>query len=87
MTDYNYKPHVKHIKIRREDDNSYVMMNPYGRILKINSVSKEIIELCNGKNTINDIVGKIAKQDKDVKNSVEIIIQEFLEKLAYCKIL
>lgn len=87
MTDYHYKPHVKDIRIRRESDGSYIMMNPFGKILKINGASKKIIELCNGKNTVNDIVTKITKQDDGAKNSAEIMVQEFLKKLAYCKIL
>lgn len=50
-------------------------------IYEINEISARILALCNGKNTINDIVDKISNKYCMDKNIVEEDVKKFLHDL------
>lgn len=46
-------------KIRQEEDDRFIVLNPYGSLLSFNKVGYEILKLCDGFNTESDIVKKL----------------------------
>ncbi|GAF99402.1 unnamed protein product [marine sediment metagenome] len=87
MLEKNNKPKVKKMLIRKEGENKYIFLTPYGKPMKINAITKEIIELCNGENTYNDIC-KIIKKNYNVDYDLaKKNISELLKKFKICGIL
>ena len=46
-------------KIRQEEDDRFIVLNPYGSLLSFNKVGYEVLKLCDGFNTESDIVKKL----------------------------
>ena len=58
------------------------LMLPDARTLKLDEVGTFVWDLCDGKHTVADIVGKMAEQYKLSRREVEVSLTEFLRMLA-----
>lgn len=75
---------INYLKIRKEDIDQYVFLNPSGHLLKVNEMGKKILELSDGTRTINDIINIITNL-YDVDYSVAASdIKKFIENLKIC---
>lgn len=84
MRDKTYSPYVKMLRIRKESDNEFVTLSAYGKIIKMNTISKKILEYCNGKNTIDEIATFICNEYKAPKDCVIKDIFILLDKMKLC---
>jgi hypothetical protein len=77
----NYPVLVKIKKIKRQPDISYIFMQDGVITHKspVNESAVSILELCNGKNSINDIVKTLAKKYSETLEKVEKLVTDFLE--------
>lgn len=56
------KPVSKTIKIREEGYGNFLLINPYGKIIKLNRAAKFIFDRCNGSNTLDNIAAALKKE-------------------------
>ena len=84
LTKENIKIHYS--SIRKESDDQYLFISKQGTLLKINSLGKVILELCDGSRNIFDIA-TIINNTYDVDyNSLLNDIQIFINKLEICNV-
>lgn len=75
---------VSKYRIRQENIDEFLIMSPYGKTIKINSIGKFILDLCNGENTINQIVNKIT-DIYDIDSTIVLNdVYNFINKLKLC---
>ncbi|WP_417517479.1 pyrroloquinoline quinone biosynthesis peptide chaperone PqqD [Marinobacter sp.] len=85
MTDsknYNHlsRFHIAPVFIFRweESQKAYVLMYPEG-IVKLNATAGEILNCCNGTNTVDDIVLKLSELFAEQPEFIEPRVHQFLE--------
>ncbi len=78
---------IENIIIQNNNKDTYILLNPTARVLKVNEIGKIIIELCNGNNTAEDIITQIVRQFGADYNQVRDDVIGFLEKLRICQLL
>lgn len=78
---------IENIIIQNNNKDTYILLNPTARVLKVNEIGKIIIELCNGNNAAEDIITQIVRQFGADYNQVRDDVIGFLEKLRICQLL
>lgn len=84
---YTFKPYIKRTIIRKEKENIHILLNPKGKLLKINNSGKQIINLCNGENNVNQIINFLENEFKIDRNLIERDVILFLDNLKICHFL
>lgn len=79
----------KEIIIRKEDKDSYLLFNKSNeKIYSINSISKYIIDKCDGNNSVKQMIKDINNNFIIPKNiTIEIVVVDYLKQLDGYKIL
>ncbi|AOR24997.1 PqqD family protein [Clostridium taeniosporum] len=81
------KPYIKNLIIRLENDNEYILLNLYGKPLKINDIGKNFLELCDGLKTIDEISSIICTKYNASKTLVIKDALTFFNQMDICKVL
>ena len=70
-------PKKKKFKIRKDGKYSLVLEEKSGVITSLNNTASMVLEYCNGKNTINDIIDRISLRYTNVDKKV--IMKDVIE--------
>ncbi len=69
------------------DDEVIILNSKTGEFHSINEIGNEVIKKINGKNTVQDIINKIAKKYEQEEKIVEKDVQSFIKDLIKRKII
>jgi len=77
-------PRIKNeILVRREEDDFYVINTENGETYKLNRTATEILENCKEKLSLEEIIAKLSKGDKEeqdlIKEDILKTIKKFIE--------
>lgn len=73
--------------MREEDENTYFILNPCGKLLKTNLLGKKIIDFCMEKRFPEEIVAHFLGEYHVDENLLRHDINEFLSKLELAKMM
>jgi len=77
------KPKISEKVRMRKDLDGYLIYYPRGHIYLVNEIGYEILSLCNGENTIDDISTFLSNKYKIDKSKAYNDVKKFLKKFEF----
>ena len=76
-------PKLRPYVIMRRDDlrGNWVLLSPE-RIMTLDEVARAILKLCDGKQSVDEIIVSLSKAFQAPKDVIEVDVTEFLQELA-----